>query len=140
VDSVQRRGRLGRVHESKRPVSLIEFALPASGWMIVHAPDTIDISNCEELERHLVRLVDDGATGVVVDLRATTFCDCSGVRALIATYRHARTLDVQVCLVPCGSVVHRLLYLLDLEALIPSYASVNDALTAIAGHQHRSTS
>jgi anti-sigma B factor antagonist len=112
-------------------VSLIELEHAGTGWAILAVSGEIDVVTSGPLAYHLERLLERGDQGVVVNLSHTRFCDCSGLRALIRCHQHAHELGAQFRLVlpTPGGPVARLLFLLDIADLIPTYTSLDQALS-----------
>ena len=52
-------------------------------WAIVALPAEVDLSNAERLLEQLLLVIGGGATDLVADMSATTFCDSSRVHALV---------------------------------------------------------
>ena len=66
-----------------------------------------DISTAAQVERELVRLDRQGAPRVVVDLRALTFIDSTGLRTILTADARFRRAGTQLILVPGPPAVHR---------------------------------
>ncbi|GAT70487.1 STAS domain-containing protein [Planomonospora sp. ID91781] len=108
-------------------MSLIEVFHPGSQWTIVRGPDEIDVATSAAVAHQLRRVLDGGAPGLVVDLLGTRFCDCSGIRALLAAHHHARDLGAHVALA-ASCPVRRLVTLLRLETLLSVHTDLESAL------------
>jgi anti-sigma B factor antagonist len=50
---------------------------------VVSAPVEIDLINADDLRECMLSAIGNGARAVVVDMTATTFCDCGGVHAIV---------------------------------------------------------
>ncbi|GAA3789897.1 hypothetical protein GCM10022226_05970 [Sphaerisporangium flaviroseum] len=112
-------------------VSLIELQHADTGWVILAVSGEIDVATSGRLAYHLERLLERSGHGVVVNLSHTRFCDCTGLRALIRSHEHAYELGAQLRLVlpTPGGAVARLLFLLGIADLIPTYTSLQQALS-----------
>jgi anti-anti-sigma factor len=69
----------------------------------------VDLTTAGEVEATACDLLDRGFARVVIDLRAVTFLDCSGVRALVKADRHARELNRSVAIMLGASPARRIL-------------------------------
>ncbi|HEX5297912.1 MAG TPA: STAS domain-containing protein, partial [Streptosporangiaceae bacterium] len=64
----------------------------------------------------------------VVDMSRTRFCDSSGLHALMAAHRRARAQDGEVLMVIPDAAVPRVFALTGMDQVIPSFASLAEAL------------
>lgn len=100
--------------------------------VIVELPDEIDVTNSDEVSGRLVAALAPGVKIVIADLTATSFCDSSGVRAIM--YAHetalARNIRLELAVSPEGSV-RRVLQLTGAGGLMPLYPSLEDAINAV---------
>jgi anti-sigma B factor antagonist len=67
-------------------LSVIVEATPTPGdsWPVVKVSGEVDIQTSPVLEEHVQRVLNDGASSMVVDLGETTFLDSTGLSVLIA--------------------------------------------------------
>jgi anti-anti-sigma factor len=73
----------------------VRFLLPVQhldGSAIAALPTEIDIVNAAAVSDALLALLDQGASGLVVDMTGTRFCDVAGVRAIVRAHRHAQSV------------------------------------------------
>lgn len=96
--------------------------------VVVRLPAEIDLVNQEHAYDQLYAAVASGAAVVVADFTATAFCDCASLRRLAAVRLRtaARGTEVRLAIRP-GGLVHRVAALMDLDHLVPVYASVREA-------------
>jgi anti-sigma B factor antagonist len=97
---------------------------------VVTMPAEIDVSNAAAIRERLLLLLNQGASVLVVDMTATTFCDCTGAGAVMRAYRRASAAGAQVRLVSGGPLVRRIFGLLGIGRVIDMYPSV---AAAVAG-------
>jgi anti-anti-sigma factor len=84
------------------------FATRTSGNTVVDLPGDIDIGNAWVLRDGLVALLDDGIPSLIMNMTATRFCDCAGIRVIVQVGQHAETLRVPVCVaLPADGPVRR---------------------------------
>jgi anti-sigma B factor antagonist len=100
------------------------------GWAIVVLPAEVDMSNAERLREQLLVVVGEGATDVVADMSGTTFCDSSGIHALLQARKRAVAQGGRLHVVTASRSVLRLFDLLGLATLITVYPTVAAALSA----------
>ncbi|MFI7382192.1 STAS domain-containing protein [Streptomyces sp. NPDC049813] len=67
---------------------------------------------------------------LLVDLGALTFCDSSGITALIAARNHAMAAGATLALVAVPDRVRRIFTMVGLDRVFPTYPTVQDAEAA----------
>lgn len=95
---------------------------------VVTLPAEIDMANAGLVDADLQAAFASGATVVVADMTATTFCDAMGVRALVRAHNRATACDAEFPVVVPSARILRLLALLDLDHLLEIYPSLPEAL------------
>jgi anti-anti-sigma factor len=92
-------------------------------------PAEIDISNAEAVEAQLRDVCVPGVT-LIADMSATTFCDSSGARALLAAHHRADAGKAEMRAVIPSRAVRRLLALLAFDTMLRVHPSVAAGLAA----------
>jgi anti-anti-sigma factor len=89
----------------------------------------IDVTNSDEAYRQLAAAVAQGAPIVIADMTSTSFCDSSGVHAIMRAREQAAAHDVvlRVAVSPSGSV-RRVLQLTGAVKVMPVYSTVAEAM------------
>jgi len=95
---------------------------------IVTLPAEIDMSNAEQVRQGLLSAVAQGASRVIADMTATTFCDSAGVTVLVRVVRQATAHGSGLRLAASAPAVTRVLALTGVDKLIDVYPSVAAAL------------
>src|SRR5215813_13430575 len=99
-------------------------------WVGPHAvvamPAEIDAVNAEEIRQGLLSAVGLGAAALVIDMSDTTFCDSSGVQAVIAAHRQATANGTELRLV--ATAVLRILTVVGIGQLVAIYPTLELAL------------
>jgi anti-sigma B factor antagonist len=101
------------------------------GVPVVTAPEEIDITNAAGLRAGLLEAAGLEAAGhpaFVVDLTRTRFCDSAGIQALVEAHKRAQSAGGQVVLAMSGAAVPRIFQLTGIDRVIPSFASLEEAL------------
>lgn len=86
----------------------ITVASGPGGGAVVQVSGELDIATAEELRVRLCQVL-ACHRDVVVDLYGVGFCDCSGLRALLAVREQAAAAMVRLRLRSVPSAVHRIL-------------------------------
>jgi anti-sigma B factor antagonist len=102
---------------------------PSGGLPVICVPDEVDLSNACELVAALTAAARDSAT-VIVDMSRTTYCDSSGISALVQASRTASAASGSLLLVTCSPIVLRVLAVTGVDRLLQVHASVPDAIAA----------
>jgi anti-anti-sigma factor len=84
---------------------------PARERVTVRAEGEIDLATAAELEEPVLELLDRGFGHVVIDMRAVTFMDSSGIRVLITAHQHALDRGASLSIVVGTSRVRQTLEL-----------------------------
>lgn len=96
--------------------------------VVVTLPAEIDLANAGRAGADLLAAFAQGVTMVVADMTATTFCDCGGIRALVAADEHAAARGAELRLVVVSASVLRMLAVLDLDRRLAIYPSLQEAV------------
>ena len=94
---------------------------------MVTLPGSIDLSSARRIGGELGSVLSSGATTVIADMTATTFCDSSGARILVAACEQAGANNIEMLLVVPSTFVLRALKLMGLGGL-PVYLTLDGAL------------
>jgi anti-sigma B factor antagonist len=101
--------------------------LPA---VVVALPAEIDMANAGRVGEELGSAVAPGVKTVIADMTATTFCDSSGISILVRAHKQAVANGTVLRLVVPSASVLRSLALVRMDALLPIYPSLSQALAA----------
>jgi len=94
----------------------------------VTLPAEMDVTNADEVREVLLGVVNRGAVSLIADMSKTTFCDSTGVSALVRTFKRANASGGGMCLVVDSPAVHRVLGITGVDHLMPIYPSVAASL------------
>lgn len=99
--------------------------------VIVGLPAEIDATNSDAVYQRLVDALAPGVESVIADLTSTSFCDSSGVRAIMHAHEIAvaRNVRLQLAVLPQGSV-RRVFQLTGVGTVMPLYPSLEEAMSA----------
>src|SRR5215470_15237477 len=93
-------------------------------------PAEIDIANARRLCGEVGAALVSGASVVVADMTATTFCDSAGARILVLAWEQAAVNNIELRIVVPSAAVRRGFALMGLDGFLPFYPSLSAALTA----------
>jgi anti-sigma B factor antagonist len=88
----------------------------------------IDLYTCPELKTELLRVIDDGATLVVLDLAGTTFIDSTGLGVLIRGVERLRVNDGSLAVVSLDPNLTKIFEVTGLDRVFAIYDSREEAL------------
>jgi anti-sigma B factor antagonist len=71
----------------------------SAGITVVAPRGDLDMAAADQMKRTLTKLLDDGSRKLLVDLGQVGYVDSSGMGALVASLKHARTVggDLRLC-------------------------------------------
>lgn len=93
---------------------------------VVALPEEIDLLNATRAAEQLTSAVRRNPA-VIIDMTATTFCDCAGARAIVQAHERATGSGAELRLVVTAEPVRRIFGLLGIDRLLDTYPSVEAA-------------
>jgi anti-anti-sigma factor len=103
--------------------------LVIGGVPVVAAPDEIDMTNAAGLEAAFAEASALGHNTFVVDMSGTQFCDSAGVHALVQAHKRSQSEGGEMLLVVSAPGVLRVFEIIGIDHLIPSFPTLDEALT-----------
>lgn len=100
--------------------------------MVISLPVAIDICNAARAAEELIMAVSRHPV-VIIDMSATTFCDCAGARAVVRAYKRAADSGGELRLVVTTLPVRRIFSLLGIDRLLDVYLSLEQARGEMPG-------
>ena len=97
---------------------------------VVTLPAEIDMTSAWRLGREVGCALVSGATVVVADMTATTFCDSSSARILVLAWEQAAVNGVDLRIVVPSAAVRHGFAPMGLDGFLPFYPGLSEALTA----------
>ncbi len=107
--------------------------LTSSGATIVIATGRLNFPDVDGLRQQLGGLVASGASRVVVDLSGVEAIDSSGIGALISGLKAARQVGGDLRLAAPTIPVASVLEMMNLDQILTTHASAEDAFPNVAG-------
>jgi anti-sigma B factor antagonist len=107
------------------------------GVPVLTVPEEIDVTNAPGLRAALLEAAADGAPVLVVDMTRTRFCDSAGLRVLVGAHKRARAEGGEVLLAVAGAAVLRVLAITGIDRVVPSFASLDEALAHATADQRK---
>jgi anti-sigma B factor antagonist len=91
----------------------------------------VDLYTAPELKNELVRVIDAGALGVVVDLEQTTFIDSTTLGVLISGVKRLGPIDGTVEIVVTDHNIRKIFEITGLDRVFALHDSREEALEAL---------
>jgi anti-anti-sigma factor len=91
----------------------------------------LDSTIAPALKAQLLALFKSDVQFLILDLTETTFCDSSGLSAMLLAERQLREVDGGVLVVDPNGKIKSLLQIANLESIIPVFDTLDDAKSAI---------
>ena len=107
----------------------IEVTRSAAITVVVPRGD-LDMAAADQMKRVLTGLVNDGSVKLLVDLASVGYIDSSGMGALVATLKHARTAGGDLRLCALQDDVRAIFEMTRLNKAITIHATRGEALAA----------
>jgi anti-sigma B factor antagonist len=89
-----------------------------------------DITTAPAVRARALELIADGHPDLVADLSGVTFCDSSGLGALVGIWRCAKDADGSLTLAAIPDRLSRLLSVTGMDTFLPAFPSADAALAA----------
>ncbi|MBO2465263.1 STAS domain-containing protein [Actinomadura violacea] len=97
---------------------------------LVRVQGDIDVVSRARFEEALFEVVDAGEP-MVVDMRQVTFCDSTGLNAIVAANRRAGEHGGTVALVALPPRVQRVFRITGIDKFVPIYDTLREAIGAL---------
>ena len=96
---------------------------------IVRLDGELDVASSNPLVQHLSQLLSQGHTRLVIDLTHLTFCDATGLGALVRISRQATAHGGWLRIASTQPRMTRIMNITHLTRTLPGYQTTQDALT-----------
>jgi anti-sigma B factor antagonist len=97
--------------------------------VVVTLPEEIDVTNSPGLRETLLTVIGRKPSMLVADMSSTTFCDSSGVAAIVTAYRQAVAAGADMRLVIRHLAARRIFELNGMDTVISIYPDLPAALS-----------
>lgn len=97
---------------------------------LVRVKGDIDVVSRTRFEETLYEVVDSGEP-LVIDMREVTFCDSTGLNAIVSAYRRAGERGTAVALVALPPRVQRVFRITGIDKFVPIYDTLREAVSAL---------
>jgi anti-sigma B factor antagonist len=97
---------------------------------VVRVRGEIDVVSRERFEAAMAEALDAGGP-MVIDMREVTFCDSTGLNALVAANKRAIEEGTAIALVAVPPRVRRVFRITAVDEFIPIYETLREAINAL---------
>ena len=98
-------------------------------WTVLDIRGDLDVYSSPTLRHQILDRIDSGNGRIIVDLEHVDFLDSAGVAVMVGGLRRARDRNGALVLVQPGDQAQRMLRLTDLDKVLHSFTSVEDAVS-----------
>ena len=91
---------------------------------VVALPGHMDASDAGQIREELLSVINGGATALIADMTATTWCDHACADAVVRAFQRAVICGTELPLVVTAEHVSRVFSLTGLDRLVPIYPSL----------------
>jgi anti-sigma B factor antagonist/stage II sporulation protein AA (anti-sigma F factor antagonist) len=104
----------------------------ADGVVVARLSGEIDLANARDTRDTLAAGIPNSALGVVLDLTAVTYLDSSGIHLVFDLAERLRQRQQQLRVaVPEDAPIRRVLRIVELQGVVPMFATVESAVEDI---------
>ena len=123
----------GNAPARRAPLMDVSVRQEADGRFIVSCPDQLGRQARLDLVEAVVKsAAGDRVAAIVLDLEQVQFMNSAGLGAIFALRKYAQQADAQMVIAAAGPSVLRLFRTVNLPALVPLAASVDEARTRLS--------
>ena len=129
-------GRAPRVRRHHRTPSITRLSVTVtdySGYSLVTVTGEVDVTTGFRLREPLHDLIDRAIRHHVVDLRAVTFLDSTGLGILVGDHKRLRERGGSLQVVCAPGLVSRVFRLTGVDRIVPVRPSVEEAVCELSG-------
>jgi anti-sigma B factor antagonist len=97
---------------------------------LVRVQGEIDVVSRPRFEHAMFEVIDTRSP-MIVDMRHVTFCDSTGLNAIVAANRRAAERGVPIALIALPPRVRRVFRITGIDRFVPTYDSLREAIAAL---------
>jgi anti-sigma B factor antagonist len=109
----------------------LETVTIGQGDFVVALTGEVDLYTAPELKQELLRLVEEGARRIIVDLTDTTFIDSTMLSVLLSTVKRLRPNGGQVGIVCSDRNIRKIFEITLLDRVFPIFESREQAIDGL---------
>jgi anti-sigma B factor antagonist len=109
----------------------LETVTIGQGDFLVALTGEVDLYTAPELKQELLRLVEEGARRIIVDLTATTFIDSTMLSVLLSTLKRLRPSGGQLGIVCTDRNIRKIFEITLLDRVFPIFESRDEAIDGL---------
>jgi anti-sigma B factor antagonist len=103
----------------------------SDGVAVIALSGEVDLYTAPDVKRELLRVIEDGAGSVIVDLTQTTFIDSTTLGVLISGVKRLRPSGGRLELVVSDRNIRKIFEITGLDRVFPIHDDRNSALEAL---------
>ncbi|POM25960.1 Anti-sigma-B factor antagonist [Actinomadura rubteroloni] len=104
-------------------------------YTVVEVRGELDLVSRDRFEETMLDVVETGQA-LIVDMHDVTFCDSTGLNAVVGANRRAAGAGVPLVLVALTERVRRIFHITAVDRFIPVYDSLEEAVGALPSATH----
>jgi anti-sigma B factor antagonist len=106
----------------------VQSSSPREGVSIVELAGEVDLYTAPEVKRELLKVIEEGAQRVIVDLTDTTFIDSTTLGVLLGGLKRLRAVDGEIVLVCSDRNIRKIFEITLLDRVFPIVETADEAL------------
>jgi anti-sigma B factor antagonist len=99
--------------------------------VVIALTGEVDLYTAPDLKQELVRVIEEGADSVVVDMTDTTFIDSTTLGVLVSGLKRLRPTGGQLALVVTDRNIRKVFDITGLDRVFPIHESRDDAVRSL---------
>jgi anti-sigma B factor antagonist len=123
----------GRVAQQEGDAHALQpFAVASrteGGWTVIDVRGDLDVYSSPTLRQLILDRIHQGDGKIIVDLEHVDFLDSAGASVMVSALRQARNRNGTLALVQPGDQARRMLRLTELDKVLDTFTSVQDAVS-----------
>ncbi len=116
---------------TQRGVKLLKKKKIGNDVVVVYPEGRLDVTRSTELEEEIMKLIDEGARNIIMNLENVEYMSSSGFRACIAILRRLKSLNGNFKISNVRPAVKRIFDVIELTSLFDICETEEDALKSI---------
>ena len=98
---------------------------------VVRVVGEIDVYTAPDFKSAINKVIDSGATKIVIDLTDVSYMDSSGFGTLLGATKRIRPKGGAISLIGCSEAIERMLKITRLDTIFGMYPTVDEAVEAL---------
>lgn len=101
-------------------------------FLIVHFPERVDSSNVNNLEKEILKVIEDAAGKyVILSCNRTTYMNSSGLRLFVLARRNHQNSEGEIAVTGANPFIKELLSVTGISEVIPVFENIEEIYSSV---------